>query len=143
MDTSSRLQPRYPGESVASLLPPPQTLPRAIGTVLFGVAVFIGLSFLDSGRVHDLTSLSLSIAGGVTVGTILIALDFGQLAPDHRLPPQQAIGLASVQFAVLGWMTTHLLHGLDWVMLVLVGVLAIPGLYLLVTGVQTLRAVAR
>lgn len=128
---------------MASLLPPPQTLPRAIGTVLFGVAVFVGISFLDSGRVHDLTSLSLSLAGGVTVGTILIALDSGQLEPDHRLPLRQAIGLAAVQFAMLGWMMTHLLHALDWVVLVIVGVMAIPGLYLLVTGVQTLRAVER
>ena len=128
---------------MASLLPPPQTLPRAIGTVLFGVAVFIGLSFLDSSRVQDLTSLSMSLAGGVTVGTVMIALDFGQLAPDHRLPPRQAIGIAAFQFALLGWMLTHLLHGLDWVVLVIVGMLAIPGLYLLVSGVQTLRAVER
>ncbi|MBK6495403.1 MAG: hypothetical protein IPG05_09915 [Gemmatimonadetes bacterium] len=128
---------------MASLLPPPQTLPRAIGTVLFGVAVFIGLSFLDSSRVQDLTSLSLSIAGGVTVGTILVALDFGQLAPGHRLPPRQAIGLAAVQLALLGWLLTRFLHGLDWVVLVLVGVLAIPGLFLLVSGVHTLRAIER
>ncbi len=128
---------------MASLLPPPQSLLRAIGTILFGVAVFVGLSFLDSSRVHDLKSLSMSLAGGVTVGTMLIALDFRQLSPDHRLPPRHAIGLAAFQFALLGWMLTHILHGVDWVMLLIVGVLAIPGLYLLATGVQTLRAVER
>lgn len=128
---------------MASLLPPPQSLPRAIGTILLGVAIFVGISFLDSSGINDLKSLSMSLAGGVTVGTMLIALDFGQLAPGHRLPPRQAIALAAFQFALLGWMLTHILHGVDWVVLLIVGVLAIPGLYLLVIGVQTLAAVER